>query len=258
MNKTLAISNVVVKELYRRKDFYVLFVLTAVITLLMGTVSFFDDRSIVRYLKEICLLLIWISALVIAIITAARQIPSERENRTIFPLLAKPVTRAHLIAGKFLGCWAATGLALLVFYVFFSVISGTKEHVWPMAGYFQALWMHWIMLGIVIALTILGSVIFSAPSANSTIVFIVALAVLFVGRHLNKVAMGLPEPANSLLYWVYFIIPHLEFFDLRDFIIHSSGIAPWQACFLATLYGLAYAALFLVAAWVAFRRQPLN
>ena len=38
----------------------------AVITLLMGSISFFNDVKIARYLKEICLLLIWISALVIA------------------------------------------------------------------------------------------------------------------------------------------------------------------------------------------------
>lgn len=258
MLKTFAISAVVIKELYRRKDFYVLFVLTAIITLLLGSISFFDDDNIVRYVKEICLLLIWISTLVIAIMTAARQIPAERENRTIFPLLAKPVTRGHLIAGKFLGCWAATGLALVIFYLFFSVISGTREHAWPIGSYFQALWLHWMMLGIVIALTILGSIVFSAPSANSTIVFVVALSILFVGRHLNKVAMGLPEPANSLLYSVYFMIPHLEFFDLRDFVIHSAGKAPWLAWFLATLYGLAYSTLFLVAAWLAFRRKALN
>src|SRR5512133_732820 len=104
MNTVLALSGVVIKELYRRKDFYVLFVLTAVITLLMGSISFFNDAKIARYLKDVCLLLIWISALVIAIATTARQIPAEKENRTIFPLLAKPVSRGQLIAGKFLGC----------------------------------------------------------------------------------------------------------------------------------------------------------
>ncbi|MCX5883541.1 MAG: hypothetical protein NTU74_17630, partial [Deltaproteobacteria bacterium] len=92
MNAVIAIAGVVITELYRRKDFYVLFVLTAVITLLTGAVNFFNDPQIVRYLKEIALLLIWISGLVIAIGTTARQIPAERENRTIFPLLAKPVT----------------------------------------------------------------------------------------------------------------------------------------------------------------------
>src|SRR5437763_17162286 len=118
MNNALAVASVVVKELYRRKDFYVLFVLTAVITLLMGSLNFFNDDKIVRFLKEICLLLIWISALVVAIGTAARQIPAEREHRTIFPLLAKPVTRVQVILGKFAGCWFAGGLALLDFYLF--------------------------------------------------------------------------------------------------------------------------------------------
>src|SRR3954468_25073673 len=90
-----AIGGVVIKELFRRKDFYALFILTALITLILGSVNFFNEANIVRYLKEICLFLIWVSSLVIAITTAARQIPAERESRTIFPLLAKPVTRSQ-------------------------------------------------------------------------------------------------------------------------------------------------------------------
>jgi len=111
MSTTLAIAGIVIKDLYRRKDFYVLFVLTALITVVMGSVNLFHDDHIVRYLKEMCLLLIWICSLVIAITTTARQIPMERESRTIFPLLAKPVTRTQVILGKFLGC-TADGIAL--------------------------------------------------------------------------------------------------------------------------------------------------
>src|SRR5687767_5269443 len=110
MNNIIALSNVVIKELYRRKDFYVLFVLTALITLLLGSVNLFNEGKIVRFIKEICLLLIWISSLVITVTTTARQIPAEKENRTMFPLLAKPVTRAQVIGGKFLGCWLAGGI----------------------------------------------------------------------------------------------------------------------------------------------------
>src|SRR2546423_11833893 len=128
MNHVLAVASIVIKDLYRQKVFYVFFVLTAVITLLMGSLNFFGDDKIVRYLKEICLLLIWISALAIAVGTSARQIPAERENRTIFPLLAKPITRGHVVVGKFLGCWLACGLALLVFYLFFGVISASREN----------------------------------------------------------------------------------------------------------------------------------
>src|ERR1700753_688932 len=114
MNKIFAVAGVVIKELYRRKDFYVLFILTVLITITMWIMNFFHDIQVIRFIKEICLALIWISALVIAITTAARQIPFERESRTIFPLLAKPVARWQVMLGKFVGCWLAAGVALLV------------------------------------------------------------------------------------------------------------------------------------------------
>ena len=258
MNTVLAIASVVIKELYRRKDFYVLFVLTALITLVMGSVSFFHDAGIVRYIKDIALLLIWICALVIAIGTTARQIPAERESRTIFPLLAKPVTRAQVILGKFAGCWLACGLALVVFYVFFGIVSGSREHHWPLLNFFQALWLQWVMLGIVVALVLLGSVIFAAPSSNATISFIVVLGILLLGRYLNQVALQQAEPLRSIVYGLYFLIPHLEWYDVRDLIIYDQRLVGWMDCALATLYAAVYMALLLFGAWLVFRRKALN
>lgn len=258
MSTILALAGVVIKEMYRRKDFYVLFIMTAVITLMMGAMNFFNDDRIVRYLKEICLLLIWMSALVMALTTTARQIPSEREQRTIFPLLAKPVTRAHVVVGKFAGCWFACGLALAVFYVFFAVISGTREHFWPVLAYAQAAWLHWMMLGIVIALTMLGSVVFTAPSVAITINFIIVAGILLLGQHLYKVAENMQEPSATLLIVIYYVIPHLEFYDVRNLVIHNWGLIPWWVVGLATAYAAAYSALFLTAAWLVFRRKSLN
>ena len=258
MSSILAIASVVIKELYRRKDFYVLFVLTALITLLMGSIRFFNDAKIAFYLKDICLLLIWISALVIAVGTAARQIPAERENRTIFPLLAKPVTRGQVIIGKFAGCWLACGIALFVFYVFFGVISGTREHQWPLVNYFQAMWLQWVMLGIVIAMVLLGSIVFAAPSSNATICLIVVVGILLLGRHLHRVAIQEPEPMNTALTVAYFVIPHLEWYDVRDLVVYDHSAVPWVDCGLATLYGAAYVCFFLYATWLVFRRKTLT
>ncbi|SPE50584.1 conserved membrane hypothetical protein [Verrucomicrobia bacterium] len=258
MKNIAAVANVVVKELYRRKDFYVLFVLTVLICLVMGSVRLFHDGRIVRYLKEICLLLVWISSLIIAITTTARQIPAERESRTLYPLLAKPLTRAQLILGKFLGCWMACGLALLCFYLFFGILAGSREEHWQIVNYLQAAGLHWLMLGVVVALTLFGSLVFTAPSSNTTICFIVVSGILLMGRHLNKVAVQLPEPRRSLLSGFYYAIPHLELFDVRDLIIHNWPPIAWGVCGLAALYALAYAMIFLIAACLAFQRRALN
>jgi ABC-type transport system involved in multi-copper enzyme maturation permease subunit len=257
-NNARAIAGVVILVIYRRKDFYVLFVLTALITLVMGSVNFFNEDKIVRYLKEICLFLIWGSSLVIAITTTARQIPSERENRTLFPLLAKPVSRNHLILGKFLGCWLACGISLVVFYFFFSVISGIREHHWPLVNYFQALVLHWFMLGVVVSMTMFGSVVFAAPSSTNTITFIVVAGIMLLARHLNKIALQLDSWSQTLVYTIYYVIPHLEIFDVRDLLIHNGALVPWAIWAGALGYAAVYTAIFLVLTCLAFRRKAIN
>jgi ABC-type transport system involved in multi-copper enzyme maturation permease subunit len=258
VSKIFAMAGVVIKELYRRKDFYVLFVLTAVITIAAGSVRFFHDSNIVRYVKDLCMLLIWISALLITVVTAARQIPAERESRTIFPLLAKPVTRWEVILGKFFGCWLASGIVLVVFYVFFAIITGSREQYWPVVDYLQAFLLQWIMLGIVTAMTLLGSIIFAAPSSTVTILFVVVAGILFLGRHLNTIALHNAEPLRSVIYAVYFVIPHLELFDVRERLVNDWGLVNWLDCGLAALYAAAYTELFLLLTWLAFRRKSLN
>jgi ABC-type transport system involved in multi-copper enzyme maturation permease subunit len=258
MNTVLALSGVVILELCRRKDFYVVFVLTTLITLVFSAMNFFGDSSIFRYVKEICLLLIWLSMLVIAITTAARQIPAERESRTLFPLLAKPVSRSQVVLGKFLGCWLACGAALLVFYGFFIVLSATREHHFALAGLLQTVWLHWLFLAVVVAMSLLGSLVFAAPSSNSTICFVVVGGIWLLARHLNKVALQLAEPMNSILYFIYFAVPHLDIFDVRDVLVHGWPAPPLGMCALATLYAAIYTAFFLVAACWMFRRKALN
>ena len=136
MKTVLALSRVVIKELYSAQGFLCSFrphggdhpgdgV---------GRASFTTPRLSVTS-RKFALLLIWISAVVIAISTRPRQIPAERESRTIFPLLAKPVTRTQVLLGKFSGCWLACGLALIVFYLFFGIVSGAREHHWPLLNF---------------------------------------------------------------------------------------------------------------------------
>jgi len=254
-----AVAGVAIKELYRRKDFYVLFIVTVLICLVMASVNVFNDKQVVRYLKELALLLIWISSIVIAITATARQIPAEKEQRTLLPLLAKPLSRSQLIVGKFVGCWVACGLTLVCFYLFFGALAGSRDHHWPFLNYFQAALLHWSMLGVVVALALLGSLVFAAPSSNSTICFVIVAAILCVGRYLDAVALSLHEPARSIVYSLYFALPHLEWaFLMRNLIVHDWPLVSWADCGLELLYSTAYTAAFLIMACLVFRRKAVN
>jgi hypothetical protein len=137
-------------------------------------------------------------------------------------------------------------------------VAGTRENQWPVVNYLQALWLQWMMLAIVIALALFGSIVFAAPSSNSTICFVVVLGILLVGGHLNQIALGQPEPLRTIVYAIYFLIPHLEWYDVRQLVFFEQGLVPWVPCALATLYAVLYSAMLLLATWLVFRRKALN
>ena len=259
MSAVQAIVIVVLKEMIRRKDFYVLFVITALITLVMGSVNIFQDTSIAGYLKELALLLIWICSLVIAITTTARQLYAEKENRTIFPLLAKPVSRAQLLLGKFLGCWLACGFALVLFYFFLGLVAASREHSLEVGSYLTALLLHWGALAVVVGMALLGSIVFAAPSSNGTICLVVALGILSLGPHLNKVAVRAEGITGQILYAIYYLIPRLDWaFSVREFLVFHHPMPSPLVLVQALLFYGAYAAMLVLAAWLVFRRRALN
>lgn len=257
MNSIFAVAGVVVLELVRRKEAYVLLALTILLGTSLASLSFFNDQKIVRFLKEACLSMIWICSLIICIGLTARQLPSEQESRTLFPLLAKPLARHQLILGKFFGCWLACGLSLLCFYLFFALLTSSREESVLWSSYFQLLVFHWWMLGIISSVTLLGSLVFAAPSSNATICFIVAAGILLVGRYLNIVALQIDQPGRGLLYSIYYLIPHLEFYDVRNLVIHRWPLIRWSTWLLALAYGAAYMVVFLAASCWVFRRKSI-
>jgi hypothetical protein len=105
---------------------------------------------------------------------------------------------------------------------------------------------------------LLGSIVFAAPSSNATICFVVIAGIMFAGAHLNGVAVEMGGWRGTLVYGVYYLIPHLEWYDVRELIVHDWGTIDWLACAGATVYALLYSALLLDVTWLLFRRRTLT
>ena len=114
------------------------------------------------------------------------------------------------------------------------------------------------MLAIVIAMVLLGSIYFAAPSSTTTISFVVVAGILGLGTHLNTIALSQPQPVQSMLAALYFILPHLEWYDLRDFVVYDQKLVPWLALLKATFYAAVWTGIFLLLAWAGFRRKTLT
>ena len=66
------------------------------------------------------------------------------------------------------------------------------------------------------------------------------------------------EPIRTMVEILYYLVPHLEFFDLRDLMIHNWTPVRFGICVKATGYALLYVALFLMATCAVFRRKSVT
>ncbi len=249
-----ALAGLSVMELYRRKDLIVVFVLSAVILLPLSFFTPFGLSGASRYVNELALLLVWIFSVVIGLGVSARLFPPEFESRTIYPMLAKPVGRGTILLGKYLGALAASVSSLAVFYLAFGVLIGVRQGVWFPEILLQAFVLHIGFLVIVTALGLTGS-LFLTPSANLTMCGLLVVGMLFFGQRLPALAAVQPVPGKWVLALIHWFAPHLEFFDLRQRVVHDWPALGWGVCAAVSAYAVCYAAACLALAACVFRKK---
>ena len=90
-------------ELLRRKDFFVLLILMGLflmgvwLTHLVGI----DNKATATFLYNLGLMFAYACSHLMVLLVGFRQIPEEIERRTLHTLLAKPISRASVVMGKF-------------------------------------------------------------------------------------------------------------------------------------------------------------
>jgi ABC-type transport system involved in multi-copper enzyme maturation permease subunit len=249
-----ALAGLSVLELYRRKDLIVVFLLCAVILLPLSVFTPFGLSGARRYMNELALLLVWLFSAVIGLGVSVRLFPPEFESRTIFPMLAKPVGRGTLLLGKYLGALAASVSALAVFYLAYGVLIGIRQGSWFPEILVQAFVLHVGFLVVVTALGLTGS-LFLTASANLTLCGLVIVGMLFFGQRLPALAAAQPMPGKWILELIHWVGPHVEFFDLRQRVVHDWPALRWGVCAAVSAYAVCYAAALLALAACVFRKK---
>lgn len=254
MKNVITVARTVWLEQLRRKDFYIVLMLLVFLSGTMTSINAFGSRIPATYILDIGLMLAFVLSAVLAITTATRQLPAEEHSGTIFTMLIKPVGRFEFLFGKWIGIWSGLAAANALFYLAVAGITLTRGTVFEPAVLLQAFALHCILLGLIAAAGLFFGVFMSfGASAALTAVFI-ALAYGMVPQipHLLTETQGW---RGAALYGLYFLMPHLELFDMRSRVLHNWGTLPLPV-FLGTVgYGLLCSAVFLLAGWCIFRNR---
>ena len=255
MEKLLGIAQVTILESVRRKDPYVVLILGFAIVLGAGLFNQFGIEGLEKFVKDVALTVTNILCIVICVVAAARQLPVEIANHTLYPLLAKPVNRTTVFLGKYLGVGLMSSAVVVLFWAELQLLF-LAFGISPGAIFFQALYLRilsmWLIAAVVITLSL-----FLTHGANVTISLLLCLAMSTFANTILAVHDELQGTARRVAEGVYWVAPHLELFDLSKKVIHEWPSIPAGALAALTAYAVLYAAIFIGLGSWRFRRIAL-
>jgi len=257
MTRILTIANTVWLEIIRKKDVYVLLILLGTLLLILVSLNIFGLGGATRYVKDLGLLMSWFFSWILAVNISSREIPTEESRGTVFPLLAKPITRAEFICGKWMGTWSVTCVATLLFYFIIIIVVHFKGGTFNLAALLQAFILHCFVLSIICALAIAFSTRMNNDAAASLTYAVTAVSLLVVPRVPEFMARETGFSANALMV-IYNLLPHFEVFDMRIRLVHDMGPAAWSTVIMVACYGVLISFIFLLAAWLAYRNKRFS
>jgi Cu-processing system permease protein len=267
MRNVWLISKTIWIEAIRRREIYAIVILSIALILGARSMRFFGMEGFAKFYREIALQTMNVAASLTVILLAARQLPREFQNNTIYPLLAKPIGRGQFLVGKFLGVLLAGIFCYALFMVVFSAGALLQRTEFNWLLFAQFVYLQIWSLSILAALTCMLSLLMKTVDAAVTLALILYLCSQVFMNVMSTIYDYLDRVQQIAIVALHYLIPQLTLFDASAKVVHSMvlddgvtvlwpNLAAWALVQL-TLYGAVYTALYLALAWLLFRRRPL-
>lgn len=280
-----AIAAVTWTELVRLKVFYFIIIFALLVIGNSFFLARFSFEEEFQMLKDIALGAMSIFSALLAILASATLLPKDLEDRTIYTILAKPVSRLEYLLGKLAGVFLLLTLAVALMAAVFAVVLLLRTQIVlhatslelaslpaeelqaalqkvRTACYDPAL----LAAGLVIlvkAWLLAAMTIFISTFATSAIfTTITAFAAYFIG-HLQSTARDywmaggdVGPAAKAMLAIVAIVFPDLQAFNLVDGIVTGTPV-PAEVLAKTLALGFGYIAVYTALAAAVFQTREL-
>lgn len=252
MRSIIVIALNTFRENLRDKILYSLLIFAALLmgaSILLGALTIAEQEKIIA---DMGLASINVIGVIIAIFVGIGLVSKEIERRTIYTILAKPISRSQFILGKYLGLVITLGVNLVIMFdVFLLTLWMTQVPITMVLVQAVALMM---VEFLVVTATALFFSTFSTPTLSAAL----TLGLYFIG-HLTSDLKTLAEKSSSevtkaVMTVLYYLCPNLEVLNIKGQAVSGVSLA-WSYQLSATLYGLLYASLLLAGAAAIFQKR---
>jgi ABC-type transport system involved in multi-copper enzyme maturation permease subunit len=254
LSRIAAVAANTFRETVRERVLYNLVFFAMVMTLsglLLRQLSIRQDEKII---KDIGLASIDLFGTAIALIMGVGLVSKEIERRSLYPLLAKPLTRSEFFLGKFVGLAFTLLVNVGAMTVgLYATLLATKGSVSLdlLAGviplYFGFL--------LVVALAMLFSTV-----TSSTLSAVCTLGVALAGRYsdvIRNIRQVAPETPSLLIDFLYYAVPNFRDFDFKTRVAYGEAV-PLEVLGWVGVYALVYLTTVLGLGLLIFRSRDLQ
>jgi len=264
--RAIAIS--VFKESVRDKVLYNLVFFAVFLIGVSYLLSQLTAGQDVKIIKDLGLAAMSLFGLFIAVFIGIGLVSKEVEKRSIYALLAKPITRQQFVVGKYCGLVFTLLVNLAIMAVAYYAVLGAVA--WIAGAWFRPQWgapaldpallkaiaMIFLQLAMVTALALFFST-FSSPMLSAALTFGLYAVGHFNADLKNFDAVVDSKPVVFVAQALYYLLPNLAPLDIKNEVVHGVPVAAGYLV-LNTAYALVYIAILVSSATFIFMRRDFK
>jgi ABC-type transport system involved in multi-copper enzyme maturation permease subunit len=222
----------------------------------------------VKIIKDLGLSATALFGLFIAVFIGIGLVSKEVERRSVYSLLAKPITRAQLVLGKYCGLTLtlAVNIAVMAVALYAVLLLMTYDKppeanlVWETPpldpALLKAIVLIFVELMLVTALALFFST-FSSPLLSAALTFGLYVAGHFSGDLRNFQQVVNSPAAARFARGLYWVLPNLAQFDIKSDVVHGVPVRLGYMGMTAASAAV-YIAMLLAISMLVFSRRDFK
>jgi ABC-type transport system involved in multi-copper enzyme maturation permease subunit len=257
MTRTLAIATTTLREALRERLFHNLLVFAVLLVAGSLTISQLTLGEQFRIIADIGTSATQIFGTLIAVFLGVGLVSKEIDRRTCYAALARPVSRASFVAGKYLGLVATLSINVALMALATAAVLVTYRGAGALSWAYLATFA---LIAVQLALCGAFAVLFSTFT-TATLSSILTLALVAAGWLFGEVrAFWLQAPQvelKSLVRVLDVVLPNMTLLDLKETVTYGDAVS-LGSVLARGAYGVAYSATLLLLAAVVFTRRDIR
>jgi ABC-type transport system involved in multi-copper enzyme maturation permease subunit len=261
------IAMITFKEGIRNRSIYGISLLALLMMVANFIISDMVSQDVGKVAVDISLSAVSFAGLLMVLFVGINLMAKDLDRKTIYMVLAKPISRSQYLLGKFIGVAMLIVVCLCVLSIFaavsiFLIKLGHSKYFshffWPQV--WLSLFFTTLMLTLVASLSFL----FASFTSTSFLTFILTIISYIIGMSINdvKALVEAPQAAGitvspitvKIVQATYYIFPNLSFFDIKTQAAHGL-LVPVSYIIGVVAYCVVYSSIALALACIFFRKR---